>query len=121
MTVKITRNDFSAEALRRNAVRIRDAEPIAAAFGNGLSASERMRVRQEQSAPLVADLKAWLGEERSRLSRSASVVKPIDYLLKRWDRFVCFLDDGRICVTTGEGRSLNVVCSIDFFVDEFPY
>ncbi len=66
---------------------------------NGLSASERLRVRQEQSAPLVASLKAWLGEERSRLSRSASVAKPIDYLLKRWDRFTGFLQDGRICLS----------------------
>ena len=46
---------------------------------NGLSAEERLRVRQEQSAPLVDALEAWLREERSRLSRSASVVKPIDY------------------------------------------
>jgi transposase len=66
---------------------------------NGLSASERLRVRQEQSAPLVASLKAWLSDERSRLSRSASVAKPIDYMLKRWDRFACFLNDGRICLT----------------------
>jgi len=66
---------------------------------NGLPVAERLRVRQEQSAPLLADLKAWLGDERSRLSRSASVVKPIDYLLKRWDRFACFLDDGRICLS----------------------
>ena len=66
---------------------------------NGLPTSERLRVRQEQSAPLLADLKAWLGEERSRLSRSASVAKPIDYLLKRWDRFACFLNDGRICLS----------------------
>jgi transposase len=71
---------------------------------NGLSASERLRVRQEQSAPLLADLKAWLSEERSRLSRSASVAKPIDYLLKRWDRFACFLDDGRICLSNNSAE-----------------
>ena len=40
-----------------------------------------------------------LREERSRLSRSASVAKPIDYLLRRWDRFTPFLADGRICLT----------------------
>ena len=40
---------------------------------NGLSAEERLRVRQEQSAPLLAALEAWLREEHSRLSRSASV------------------------------------------------
>jgi transposase len=33
------------------------------------------------------------------MSRSASVAKPIDYMLKRWDRFVRFIDDGRICLT----------------------
>jgi len=66
---------------------------------NGLSASERLRVRQEKSAPLVADLKTWLTEERAGLSRSASVAKSIDYMLKRWDRFAAFLDDGRICLT----------------------
>jgi hypothetical protein len=56
-------------------------------------------VRQEQSAPLLADLKAWLCEERRRLSRSASIMKPIDYLLKRWHRFACFLHNGRICLS----------------------
>ena len=66
---------------------------------NGLSAEERLRVRQEQSRPLVDALETWLREERSRLSRSASVAKPIDYLLRRWDRFTPFLDDGRICLT----------------------
>ena len=66
---------------------------------NGLSAEERLRVRREQSAPLVAALEVWLREERSRLSRSASVAKPIDYMLKRWGSFARFLDDGRICLT----------------------
>ena len=66
---------------------------------NGLSAEERLRVRQEQSTPLLAALETWLRDERSRMSRSASVVKPIDYMLKRWDRFARFIDDGRVCLT----------------------
>jgi hypothetical protein len=66
---------------------------------NGLSAGERLRIRQEQSAPLLMELENWLRKERSRLSRSASVAKPIDYMLKRWNRFAGFLDDGRICLT----------------------
>ena len=66
---------------------------------NGLSTGERLRVRQEQSATLLAELESWLREERSRLSRSASVAKPIDYMLKRWDRFASFLHDGRVCLT----------------------
>ncbi len=38
------------------------------------------------------------------MSRSASVAKPIDYLLKRWDRFACFLDDGRICLSNNSAE-----------------
>ena len=66
---------------------------------NGLSAEERQRVRRERSAPYLAALEAWLRDERARLSRSASVAEPIDYMLKRWGRFAQFIDDGRICLT----------------------
>jgi transposase len=66
---------------------------------NGLAADERLRVRQKDSAPLAKALEVWLREERSRLSRAASVAQPIDYMLKRWDDFARFLDNGRICLT----------------------
>ena len=66
---------------------------------NGLSAEERLTVRKEQSAPLVADLELWLKDQRSRLSRTASVAQPIDYLLKRWPSFTRFLQDGRVCLS----------------------
>jgi transposase len=66
---------------------------------NGQGIEERLRVRQDQSKQLVDNLEAWLREERSRLSRSASVSGPIDYMLKRWERFTRFLLDGRICLT----------------------
>jgi transposase len=66
---------------------------------NGQSAEERLRVRREQSAPLLTALEPWLREQRSRLSRSSSVAEPIDYMLRRWDRFARFVDDGRICLT----------------------
>jgi transposase len=66
---------------------------------NGLSAAERLQARQERSAPLVATLHAWLREQRARLSRASAVAEPIDYMLRRWDRFARFTDDGRICLT----------------------
>jgi transposase len=66
---------------------------------NGQSAEDRLRVRQQQSAPLLTALEAWLREQRARLSNSSSVAKPIDYMLRRWDRFTRFIDDGRICLT----------------------
>jgi transposase len=83
---------------------------------NGHNADERLRVRQEQSAPLVAGLEAWLREQRSRLSRSSSVAGPIDYMLRRWDRFVRFLDDGRVCLTNNAAeRALRGFAMTDSF------
>ncbi len=45
------------------------------------------------------EMEAWLREQRSRLSRSASVAEPIDYMLKRWGPVVRFIDDDRICLS----------------------
>jgi transposase len=67
---------------------------------NGQSGDERLRVRREVAADLVAALEAWMRVERARLSRHAAVAKAIDYMLTRWPAFARFLDDGRICLTT---------------------
>ncbi len=66
---------------------------------NGQSAERRQAVRQEVSAPLVADLQSWLREQRAKLSRGNDLAKAMDYLLKRWPAFTRFLDDGRICLS----------------------
>ena len=56
-------------------------------------------VRQEQSKPLLDDMQAWLPRERETLSRSAEVLKPMTYMLRRWADFACLLEDGRICLS----------------------
>jgi transposase len=66
---------------------------------NGLPAEQRLAARQEQSAPLVAALEAWMREERRKLSRHSDVAGAIDYMLRRWPSFTRFLEDGRICLT----------------------
>lgn len=66
---------------------------------NGTSADERRAMRQELSAPLVADLETWMRAERARLSRGSDVAKAMDYMLKRWPSFTRFLDDGRVCLS----------------------
>src|SRR5216110_529017 len=66
---------------------------------NGQSAERRRAVRQELSAPLVADLESWLREQRAKLSRGNDLAKAMDYMLKRWPAFTRFLDDGRICLS----------------------
>ena len=66
---------------------------------NGESAQDRLDARRERSGPLVAELEAWMREERAKLSRHAPLAKAMDYMLTRWEGFTRFLDDGRICLT----------------------
>ena len=66
---------------------------------NGLSADDRLAIRQEKSLPLLAELETWMRTERARLSRHAPVAKAMDYMLTKWDSFACFTTDGRVCLT----------------------
>jgi transposase len=66
---------------------------------NGRSIAERLAVRRERIAPLAAELEAWMRVQRGKLSRHSDVGKAMDYMLKRWETFTRFLDDGRICLT----------------------
>ena len=91
---EVAKAPLAVEAVRRIDA-IFDAErPI-----NGLPTDQRLTVRRDRIAPLVADLEAWMRAARGKLSRHADVAKAMDYMLKRWDAFTRFLGDGRICLT----------------------
>jgi transposase len=66
---------------------------------NGQSAEARQAVRQALSAPLVAELQAYMIAQRAKLSRGHDLSKAMTYLLKRWAAFTRFLDDGRVCLS----------------------
>jgi transposase len=66
---------------------------------NGKPAAERHNARADLAAPLVADLEAWMRDNRAKLSRHDPVAKAMDYMLKDWGAFTAFLTDGRICLT----------------------
>ena len=66
---------------------------------NGASAETRRAVRQARSKPLVKDLQDWMKQQRERVSSKTPLGKALAYMLKRWDAFARFLDDGRICLT----------------------
>ncbi|CDK99859.1 conserved protein of unknown function [Magnetospirillum gryphiswaldense MSR-1 v2] len=71
---------------------------------SGQDADRRRAIRQELSAPLVADLERWLTEKRAGLSRGNDLAKAMDYMLKRWPAFTRFLDDGRVCMTNNSAE-----------------
>jgi transposase len=66
---------------------------------NGKSTAERHTARQTLSAPVMAELHTWLIAQRAKLSRNHDLAKAINYMLRRWDAFTRFLDDGRICIS----------------------
>ena len=77
---------------------------------NGKSAAERLAIRQELSAPLIAELHEWLTSQFAKLSRNHDLAKAINYMLRRWDAFTRFLEDGRTCITNNAAeRALRCV------------
>ena len=77
---------------------------------NGLAPQERLGVRQERSRPLVSELHTWLREQRAKLSKNSDTTKAINYSLNRWDAFIRFLDDGRLCMSNNAAeRELRAV------------
>src|SRR6266404_2083975 len=66
----------------------------------GHSACERRAVRQEQSKPLVLELKRWFEQQLARVSGKSLIAEAIRYGLNHWDGLTRFLDDGRIELDT---------------------
>lgn len=77
---------------------------------NGRSPAERHALRQELSAPLIAELHDWLNIQRGRISRYHDLAKAINYMLGRREAFTRFLADGRICLSNNAAeRALRCV------------
>jgi transposase len=77
---------------------------------NGKPPPERKRVRNERSRPLVAVLKIWLREQRTKFSAGNKVAKAIQYSLNCWSALTLFLDDGRLCMSNNAAeRALRCV------------
>ncbi|GLJ00263.1 IS66 family transposase [Sphingobium sp. BS19] len=77
---------------------------------NGKHAGERLAMRRELSAPLVTELHSWLIAQLAKLSRNHDLAKAINYMLRRWDAFTRFLEDGRVCLTNNAAeRALRCV------------
>ncbi len=62
----------------------------------GKPPDERRRCRQEQSAPLISDLKAWLEATLQKISGKSELAKASRYALSRWPAQCCYTNDGRV-------------------------
>lgn len=98
------RKFFDLARLNKAPIAVEAVERIDALFAiereiNGLPPQQRAAVRDERSRPLVDALHAWLRNRRAKLSGKSETAKAIDYSLRRWEVFTCFLDDGRLCMS----------------------
>ena len=88
-------SEIAAEGLRR----IAEIYKIDAKI-RGNSPDERLAVRQKQSAPLVADFRLWLTQQRSRISAKSRLGEKLAYIHRHWDGLQIFLTDGRVEMDT---------------------
>jgi len=85
----------AAEGLRR----ISEFYRIEAAI-RGRAPAERLAVRQEQTAPLIADFRQWLTAQRKRISAKSRLGEKLGYIHRHWDGLQVFLTDGRVEMDT---------------------
>ena len=57
---------------------------------------DRLKLRQEKSAPIVAEFKLWLDAEVRNVRPKSPIGKAILYCLNRWYELTRFLENGRI-------------------------
>jgi transposase len=73
---------------------------VEATIRGGHAPEQRQAVRQEQSKPVVDDLRTWLDAQLAKVPRRARIAEAIRYALKLWSGLRLFLDDGRIEIDT---------------------
>jgi hypothetical protein len=77
----------------------------------GQPAEKRQAVRQERSAPLVCDLRLWLGAQLGRVSQGSALAAAIRYGLRHWEGLCRFLDDGTLELDTNSvEREIRPIC-----------
>ncbi len=62
----------------------------------GSTSEVRLAIRQERSAPKIADFELWLQQQRARVSAKSPLGEALKYIAKFWDGLILFLADGRI-------------------------
>lgn len=57
---------------------------------------ERYRIRQAQSVPLLTQFKTWLDKSSETILPESLLGKAINYAINQWDKFIRYVEDGRI-------------------------
>jgi transposase len=65
----------------------------------GDNAAERLARRREHSAPIIAEIRAWLDLQRANAPPKTPLGQALGYLHRQWPRLVLFLEDGNVELT----------------------
>jgi transposase len=96
---------LAAEALRR----IGELYAIEADI-RGRLPEERARVRHSRAAPLLQQLRSWLEDQLSRVSKKSDLAIAIRYALSRWTALTRYVDDGHLEIDNNAAeRALRAV------------
>ena len=93
--IHVKQNRLPATLAHQGLVRIGELFKVEAEV-NGRSALRRRRMRQTRSAPVLTELKTWMGETLSQVSAKSPMALAIGYSLSNWTALTNFVADGRI-------------------------
>jgi transposase len=117
---RLTRAACNTHA-RRYVVEAREYHPLEAAQllawyrqlydvedqARGRSAEEILALRREQSAPVMANMRAWLDGDAARsVLPKSRLGEAVRYLNNQWDALTVFLEDGRVPIDNNETEQL---------------
>ena len=73
----------------------------------GLSAAERLALRQRLSAPVIRKLHAYLLQIREEVLPKSPAARAVRYALNQWDALTRFLEDGDLEIDNGATERAN--------------
>jgi transposase len=68
----------------------------------GESLDERFVRRQDKSAPIAAELHAWVEQTRAEVEPRSTLGKALGYIARQWKRLMAFLRDPKMELTNNE-------------------
>jgi transposase len=90
---KLNHSDIAHEAVQRIAQLYAIEQQV-----QPLRPDERLRLRQEMSAPLLNEFKQWLSQQQGRLADADVTAKAIAYTLRRWAALTLHLSNPQVAI-----------------------
>jgi len=64
-----------------------------------LAPADKYRIRQQESLPLLDDLKQWLDKNISKVAKDSKTYIAMQYMLNQWPKLIAYCEDGRLNIS----------------------